>query len=126
MHLTLLILPPLERYGSSVWHGIKSRAWGGNHDGMSFKIEHVEFVDEGFEGRYEERGTAAKRRRVKESAGNGSGLLARDLTRAVLTGSLLKSGVGLAGFGRKSAAAAIWRSPGIARPMSTRIAQVAA
>jgi len=64
LHLTILILPPLERYASSVWHGIKSRLWGDNHDGMSFKIERMEWVDEGIAGRNEERGGAARRKRL--------------------------------------------------------------
>lgn len=61
-HITLLVLPPLEKYGSAVWHGVKSRAWGGNHDGMSFKVEKVEWVDGvGDSGRI-----AAKRRVEQE------------------------------------------------------------
>lgn len=64
LHLTILILPPLERYASSVWHGIKSRLWGDNHDGMSFKIERMEWVDEGIAGRNEERGGQARRKRL--------------------------------------------------------------
>lgn len=57
-HITLLILPPLEKYESSVFHGIKSRVWGGNHDGMSLKIIKIEWVD----GCDERGGRAAKRR----------------------------------------------------------------
>jgi len=64
LHLTILILPPLERYASSVWHGIKSRVWGDNHDGMSYKIERMEWVDEGVAGRNEERGGQARRQRL--------------------------------------------------------------
>jgi hypothetical protein len=64
LHLTLLILPQLERYASSVWNGVKSRTWGGNHDGVSFKIERMEWVDEGRATRYEERGGAARRKRM--------------------------------------------------------------
>lgn len=46
LHLTLLILPPLEKYASHIAHGIKSRSWGNAHDGMSFKILSMEWVDE--------------------------------------------------------------------------------
>ena len=38
LHLTLLILPCLESYASTTAHGIKSRAWGGDHDGVSFSV----------------------------------------------------------------------------------------
>ena len=54
-HITLLILPALEKYAPSTWHGIRSRAWGDNHDGMSFKVQQVEWVDEGPETRWEDR-----------------------------------------------------------------------
>lgn len=131
MHVTLLILPALERYASSVWHGIKSRNWGGNHDGMSFKIERVEFVDEGFESRYEERGSDSKKRRIKDSAATSSGGLSKDLTKAVLTSSILMSGSGLltAGNGRKPAASATlgsYRRTALARPPAARVAQAVA
>jgi len=73
LHLTLLILPSLEKYNSSVWHGVKSRMWGDNHDGMSFKIERMEWVDEGVASRNEERGGAARRRRLAALQGPGAG-----------------------------------------------------
>lgn len=64
LHLTCLVLPPLENYTSKICHGIKSRAWGDNHDGMSFRIEKVEWVDEGV-GKAEERSGEGRRKRVK-------------------------------------------------------------
>lgn len=64
LHLTLLILPALKRYASQVRHGIKSRAWGDTHDGMSFRIEKISWVDEGA-GYGEERGAEARRKRMK-------------------------------------------------------------
>jgi len=64
LHLTLLILPTLESYASTAAHGIKSRAWGHDHDGVSFKIERMAWVDEGV-GRAEERGGAARRKRMR-------------------------------------------------------------
>lgn len=75
LHLTLLILPTLQSYASRVAHGIKSRPWGGNHDGMSFRIEKIAWIDEGV-GRSEERGGLAKRRRIEglrvASSGGGA------------------------------------------------------
>jgi len=64
LHLTLLLLPPLEKYTASSWHGVRSRSWGENHDGGSFKVDKVEWVAEGAEGRYQERGGEARRRRL--------------------------------------------------------------
>ena len=65
LHITLLILPPLQRYASSVRHGLKSRSWGSNHDGMSFEIVNLKWVDEGDNSRGEERTAAARRGRVR-------------------------------------------------------------
>ena len=62
LHLTLLVLPTLEKYASLIAHGIKSRSWGNTHDGMSFRIESMEWVD-GHGG--EERSGRARRKRMK-------------------------------------------------------------
>ncbi|KAL9635522.1 MAG: hypothetical protein Q9164_003403 [Protoblastenia rupestris] len=62
LHLTLLILPPLKTYASTVAHGIKSRLWGRDHDGMSFKIEKMEWVNEGVAAGEERSGKAKKAR----------------------------------------------------------------
>lgn len=59
--LTLLILPPLEKYGGLVWHGVKSTSWGENHDGVSFQVLKVEWVDG-----VGERGVKVGKRRVEE------------------------------------------------------------
>lgn len=64
LHITLLILPKLERYDSSVLFGLKSRGWEQNHDGMSFKVLRIEWVDEGV-GRAEERSGEARRKRLR-------------------------------------------------------------
>jgi len=61
LHLTLLILPPLEKYASHIAHGIKSRSWGNAHDGMSFKILNMEWVD----GHGGERSGKARRNRMR-------------------------------------------------------------
>ncbi|KAI0182632.1 histone deacetylation protein Rxt3-domain-containing protein [Xylaria flabelliformis] len=52
LHVTLLILPPLEKYASSTRYGIQSREFGGTyngrksiHDGLSFMIISVRWVD---------------------------------------------------------------------------------
>lgn len=78
LHLTCLVLPPLEKYTSKICHGIKSREWGNNHDGMSFRIEKVEWVDEGL-NQGEERTGEAKRKRMKslldEDRGIGRGFV---------------------------------------------------
>jgi hypothetical protein len=70
LHITLLILPTLERYHSSVMYGLKSRAWGDNHDGMSFKVERIEWVDEGA-AKGEERGGEARRKRLRSMMRSG-------------------------------------------------------
>lgn len=72
LHLTLLILPALQRYASLVRHGIKSRAWGDTHDGMSFMIEKMLWVEEGA-GYGEERGAEARRKRMKSRQSMASG-----------------------------------------------------
>lgn len=70
LHITLLILPPLEQYDSSVLFGLKSRAWGSNHDGMSFKVERIDWVDEGV-AKGEERGGEARRKRLRSMMNSG-------------------------------------------------------
>ncbi|KAL8827779.1 MAG: hypothetical protein Q9170_006874 [Blastenia crenularia] len=78
LHLTCLVLPPLERYTSKICHGIESRGWGDNHDGMSFRIERIEWVDEGV-GKGEERTGEARRKRMRglleEGKGYGKGFV---------------------------------------------------
>jgi len=64
LHITLVVLPQLQDYASTVAYGIKSRSWGGNHDGTSFKIDKIAWVDEGI-GKGEERGGEARRKRLR-------------------------------------------------------------
>ena len=52
LHVTVLILPGLEKYAGSTRYGISSREWGGvynghraEHDGISFMIWNVRWVD---------------------------------------------------------------------------------
>lgn len=64
LHITILILPTLQSYTGLVMHGIKSRSWTTKHDGLSFKIEKIEWVDEK-SSRGEERGGEARRKRLR-------------------------------------------------------------
>ena len=63
-HITVLILPPLEGYVSTNQHHIWSREWAKTHDGMSFMIHRIDFVDEGTTSRHAERGAAARKKRI--------------------------------------------------------------
>lgn len=52
LHVTVLILSALEKYASTTRFGIKSREWGGRHDGyqgvhdgLSFMIQSIQWVD---------------------------------------------------------------------------------
>ena len=72
LHLTILILPTLENYASRICHGIKSRPWGNDHDGLSYRIEKVTWVDERA-SQGEERGGEARRKRLKMTTGKGTG-----------------------------------------------------
>lgn len=52
LHITVLVLPALEKYSSTTRYGIKSREWGGRHDGykgvhdgLSFMIRSIQWVD---------------------------------------------------------------------------------
>lgn len=60
LHVTILVLPLLNKYGSITRFGIKSREWGGKydgyhsvHDGLSFMILSIQWIDgvDGEEGR---------------------------------------------------------------------------
>ena len=63
-HITLLILPPLESYASTNQHHIWSRDWKSTHDGMSYMIHRIEFVDEGAATRNLERTASARKQRL--------------------------------------------------------------
>ncbi|KAJ5437653.1 hypothetical protein N7445_006197 [Penicillium cf. griseofulvum] len=64
LHITLLVLPRVEQYDSTLLFGLKSRKWDGRHDGMSFKVHAVDWVDEGV-ARGEERSGEARRKRLR-------------------------------------------------------------
>jgi hypothetical protein len=61
-HIEILILPPLVGYAPSLRFGVKSREWGGNHDGRSFMVVGVRWVDEGRDRHMERVGRARKLR----------------------------------------------------------------
>lgn len=58
----VLILPPLERYATSVRNALKSRYWE-KHDGMSFMVHDVKNVEP---GEAESRGRAMRKQRLDE------------------------------------------------------------
>ncbi|KAJ5375803.1 hypothetical protein N7517_007809 [Penicillium concentricum] len=64
LHITLLVLPRVAQYDSTLLFGLKSRKWDGRHDGMSFKVHAVDWVDEGV-ARGEERSGEARRKRLR-------------------------------------------------------------
>lgn len=72
-HVTILILPPLEAYSASHRNHVRSRAFGDGrgaggklqHDGMSFMINKIEFVDEGIGSRFLERGSKGRKVRLR-------------------------------------------------------------
>jgi hypothetical protein len=61
--VNLLILPRLERYTGSVKNALKSRSWNTIHDGMSYSIWDMEWVEA---GEAESRGGGSKKRRLDE------------------------------------------------------------
>jgi hypothetical protein len=63
LHLTLLILPTIEEYSSTCEYGITSRK-SVHHDGLSFTIHKMQWVEEGVGSRGQERGAAALKRRL--------------------------------------------------------------
>ena len=68
LHITMLVLPQLEKYEEIVRYGLKSRTWpeeakDAPHDGVSFMVLHCEWVDEGT-GRGKERTGVARRKRL--------------------------------------------------------------
>ncbi|KAJ8656767.1 hypothetical protein O0I10_007615 [Lichtheimia ornata] len=47
LKVTLRVMPALKCYTGTVQHHIGSRSWGGNHDGLSYWVEHVEKLKRG-------------------------------------------------------------------------------
>jgi hypothetical protein len=46
LHITLRILPPLKQYKPVICYGIQSREWGDNHEGLSWTVDKLRWVDE--------------------------------------------------------------------------------
>ncbi len=67
LQIEILILPQLQEYTGSVEYGISSRHSKG-HDGLSFMINKIRWVEEGIGSRGQERTAAALRRRLDASA----------------------------------------------------------
>lgn len=66
--ITLVVLPPLDTYSSSVRYGIRSRRWPEEkgeapHDGLSFMVLSTKWVNEGSQRGKCRRGEVLKRRR---------------------------------------------------------------
>lgn len=66
MHVTILLLPPLQQYAATNMHHLRSRSWGSDHDGMSYQIHAIDFVNEPRPTRYMERHGVARRERIKD------------------------------------------------------------
>ncbi|KAK4445184.1 protein split ends [Podospora aff. communis PSN243] len=74
LHVTLLILPTLEKYASTTRFGIKSREFGGSdnlgkrttHDGLSFMITELRWVTNGGASQNRLRGKA-RRERIRKA-----------------------------------------------------------
>ena len=47
LHITVLVVPRLRRYADAARNGIASRPWGAGHDGLSYVIHKMRWVDEG-------------------------------------------------------------------------------
>ncbi|KAF1809200.1 Rxt3-domain-containing protein [Eremomyces bilateralis CBS 781.70] len=65
-HITLQLLPALTVYPPHTRNGIGSRRWGDNHDGISFRVLSVEWVDEGVETRGWERSAKGRKERLRD------------------------------------------------------------
>ncbi|KAF8420132.1 histone deacetylation protein Rxt3-domain-containing protein [Tirmania nivea] len=59
----ILILPPLEKYSSTVRNAIKSRSWNKQHDGMSYMVHEVKTAEP---GEAEGRGKSMRKQRLNE------------------------------------------------------------
>ena len=89
LHITVLVLPKLRRYGDAARNGIASRAWGPSHDGLSYVIHKLRWVDEG-SGRATARSGKARRderRRKWEAADAFRKVVATERARAVAAGA---------------------------------------
>lgn len=66
LQIDLLILPRIQDYIKTTEYGISSRK-SSNHDGLSFTIHRMRWVEEGYGSRGQERGAAAMKKRLDAS-----------------------------------------------------------
>lgn len=66
LHITILMMPPLTEYAATTQNHIRSRRWGSDHDGMSYMIHSIRFVDESKTNRFVERTAASKHQRMAD------------------------------------------------------------
>lgn len=85
LHVNILILPRLVKYGSTTRHGITSREFGGDfgarhaiHDGLSFTIQSLRWVENGAQPQARLRGKA-RRERMRKAMVEVQGTLANSL-----------------------------------------------
>ncbi|KAF2678658.1 Rxt3-domain-containing protein [Lentithecium fluviatile CBS 122367] len=67
LQIDILILPRIQEYAGTVEYGISSRK-SKTHDGLSFMIHKIRWVEEGIGSRGQERTAAAMKRRLDASA----------------------------------------------------------
>lgn len=70
-HITIVILPVLVEYRSSLRFGMKSRQWGDNHDGCSFMVTGIKWTDEGQDRNVEKPSKIGKARSTKQTLDPG-------------------------------------------------------
>lgn len=64
-HITLLLLPALESYASTTQHHMLSREWKDiQHDGMSYMIHRIDFINEGMGSRNLDRSASSRKKRL--------------------------------------------------------------
>lgn len=67
LQIDILILPRIQEYAGTTEYGISSRK-STTHDGLSFMIHKIRWVEEGIGSRGQERTAAAMKRRLDASA----------------------------------------------------------
>ncbi|KAF1963052.1 Rxt3-domain-containing protein [Byssothecium circinans] len=86
LQIDILILPRIQEYASTVEYGVKSRK-SKTHDGLSFAIHKIRWVDEDVGSRGQERTAAAMKRRLDASATLLSLLNGRDEAPRAVNGT---------------------------------------
>jgi len=62
LHITMRILPPLQKYKGVLMHGVGSRDWSESHDGLSWMVDKLRWVDEGNSRAFARTGKARRAR----------------------------------------------------------------